>query len=131
LVAREAEDEILPYCAAHGIGVIVYSPMGSGILAGTMTRERIAALPDDDWRRSHPRFQEPELTRNLALAERLTVVGERHGVSAGAVAVAWTLANPAVDGAIVGLRRAAQVEDPIAGATLALSEAELDEIGSA
>jgi aryl-alcohol dehydrogenase-like predicted oxidoreductase len=85
-----------------------------------MTAERIAALPDDDWRHAHPRFQEPELGRNLALARRLGELGEPHGASAGAVAVAWTLANPAVDGAIVGFRNASQVDGILAGATLDL-----------
>ena len=90
--------------------------MGSGVLTGTMTRERIAALPADDWRHAHPRFQEPELTRNLALADRLAEIGAPFGMSAGAVAIAWTLANPAVDGAIVGFRNAAQVDGILAGA---------------
>jgi aryl-alcohol dehydrogenase-like predicted oxidoreductase len=116
LVAREAEEELLPFCEAEDIGVLVYSPMGSGVLTGAMTRERIAALPADDWRQAHPRFQEPELTRNLALAERLAEIGAAHGASAGAVAVAWTLANFAVDGAIVGFRNAAQVDGILAGA---------------
>jgi aryl-alcohol dehydrogenase-like predicted oxidoreductase len=116
LVAREAEEELLPFCEAEGIGVLVYSPMGSGVLTGAMTRERIAALPVDDWRHAHPRFQEPELTRNLELADRLREIGERHGASPGTVAIAWTLANPAVDGAIVGFRNAAQVDGILAGA---------------
>jgi aryl-alcohol dehydrogenase-like predicted oxidoreductase len=130
LVARDVEDEILPYCAEHGIGVISYSPMGSGILTGTMTRERIEAMPEDDWRRNSARFQEPELSRNLALASRLAAVGERHGATAGAVAIAWVLANPAVSAAIVGLRRPDQVADVVAGAALELSVAELEEIAA-
>jgi aryl-alcohol dehydrogenase-like predicted oxidoreductase len=121
LVAREAEQELLPFCEAEGIGVLVYSPMGSGILTGAMTRERIAAFPPDDWRHAHPRFQEPQLTQNLELAQRLGQIGAPHGASPGAVAVAWTLANPAVDGAIVGFRTAAQVDDILAGAALDLS----------
>ncbi|MDX6504547.1 MAG: hypothetical protein QOE29_1672 [Gaiellaceae bacterium] len=128
LVAREAEDEILPFCEQSGIGVVVYSPMGSGVLTGAMTRERIASLPADDWRHSHPRFQEPELSRNLALAERLATVGARHGASAGAVAVAWALRHPAVDGAIVGFRRPDQVEGILAGATLELTPEDLETI---
>jgi aryl-alcohol dehydrogenase-like predicted oxidoreductase len=119
LIDRDAEEEILPFCEREGIGVIVYSPMGSGMLTGAMTRERIASLPDDDWRKRSPGFQEPELSRRLELVERLKRIGERHGVSPGAVAVAWTLRNPAVDGAIVGFRRPDQV-DPI------LPAAELD-----
>ena len=119
LIDREAEDAILPFCEREGIGVIVYSPMGSGMLTGAMTRERIASLPDDDWRKRSPGFQEPELSRRLELVERLERVAEREGVSPGAVAVAWTLRNPAVGGAIVGFRRPDQV-DPI------LPAAELD-----
>jgi aryl-alcohol dehydrogenase-like predicted oxidoreductase len=115
LVDREAEREILPFAEREGIGVIVYSPMGSGLLTGRMTRERIANLPEDDWRKHDPRFQEPQLGERLALVERLEAVAEHHRVAPGAVAVAWTLRNPAVDGAIVGFRRPEQV-DPIAGA---------------
>ena len=115
LVDRDVEDEILPFAEPEGIGVIVYSPMGSGLLTGAMTRERIASLPEDDWRRSSERFQEPQLSKHLALVERLKTVAERHGTTPGAVAVAWTLRNPAVDGAIVGFRRPNQV-DPIVGA---------------
>ena len=125
LVVREVEDEILPYAQQAGIGVIVYSPMGSGLLTGAMTRERIAALPDDDWRKRDPRFQEPRLSQHLALVERLRAVAEQHGTSVGAVAVAWTLANPAVDGAITGFRRPDQVEPIIEAANLELSEADL------
>ena len=105
LIDRDVEDEILPFAEREGIGVIVYSPMGSGLLTGAMTRERIANLPDDDWRKRDRRFQEPLLSEHLALVERLKEVARRHDTSPGAVAVAWTLSNPAVDGAIVGLRR--------------------------
>jgi aryl-alcohol dehydrogenase-like predicted oxidoreductase len=115
LIAHEAGDELLPFAEREGIGVIVYSPMGSGMLTASMTRERLARLPEDDWRRRDPRFQEPDLSRHMALVERMRNVAERHGSSIGAVAVAWTLANPAVDGAIVGFRRADQVA-PIVGA---------------
>src|SRR5580765_6368145 len=102
LVVRDAERELLPFAGGEGIGVIVYSPMASGLLTGAMTRERIASLPEDDWRRRAARFQEPELTANLELVERLRGVAERHGVSPGAAAVAWTLRDPAVTAAIVG-----------------------------
>ena len=118
LLDREVEDEILPFCEREGIGVIVYSPMASGMLTGKMTRERIEELPDDDWRRRSERFREPQLSRSLELVERLKRIGERHGASPGAVAVAWTLRNPAVDGAIVGFRRPDQVEPILAAADL-------------
>ena len=125
LIARDAEDEILPFADGEGIGVIAYSPMGSGMLTGAMTRERIAALPDDDWRQHDPRFQEPRLSEHLALVERLRAVADRHETSVGAVAVAWTLVNPAVDGAIVGFRRPDQVDPVIPAANLELDENDL------
>jgi aryl-alcohol dehydrogenase-like predicted oxidoreductase len=122
LVDREVEKEILPFAEREGMGVIVYSPMGSGLLSGAMTRERIASLPEDDWRKHDPRFQEPQLSERLALVERLVAVAQRHGVAPGAVAVAWTLRNPAVDGAIVGFRRAGQVDPIVGAANLELGE---------
>ena len=131
LVDPSARERILPYAEQQGIGAIVYSPMGSGLLTGAMTRERIAAMPADDWRRTDPRFTEPQLSRHLAVAERLHVIGERHGVTAGAVAVAWTLTNPAVDGAITGFRRPDQVAPVLAAANLELSEQDLAEIDAA
>ena len=128
LVNRTAEESILPYAGANNIGVIVYSPMGSGILTGAMTRERIAALPPDDWRTRNPRFQEPQLTRNLQLAELLRTIGQRHGRTAGEVAIAWTLANPNVTAAIVGARNADQVQGTFRAAELTLTPDDLAEI---
>jgi aryl-alcohol dehydrogenase-like predicted oxidoreductase len=128
LVVREIEHEILPFCERDGIGVIAYSPMSSGLLTGKMTRERIENLPDDDWRKDDERFREPQLSRHLALVERLQSVAERHDTTPGAIAVAWTLRNPAVDGAIVGFRRPDQVDQVLVAANLELSDADVDEI---
>ncbi|MCW2549103.1 MAG: aldo/keto reductase [Mycobacterium sp.] len=128
LVERGIEDEILPWAQRAGAGVIVYSPMGSGLLTGAMTRERIRQLPDDDWRKRDPRFQDPQLTRHLALVERLTTVARRYGTTPGAVAVAWTLRNPAVDAAIVGFRNPGQVDSILDGASIGLTEADVAEI---
>ena len=125
LITREVEAEILPFAEREAIGVIVYSPMGSGLLTGAMTRERIANLPTDDFRRHDSRFQEPRLSQNLALVERLRAVAERHHASLGAAAVAWTLCNPAVDGAIVGFRRPDQVDPIVGAANLELSDDDL------
>jgi aryl-alcohol dehydrogenase-like predicted oxidoreductase len=128
LVHPEVESEVLPFCDFEGIGVIVYSPMASGLLTGAMTRERITRLPDDDWRKHHPDFNDPKLSTNLALVERLRVVAHRHGCSPGAIAVAWTLRHPAVTGAIVGARKPEQVDDVVAGASVRLTQADLKEI---
>ena len=128
LVHREIEDEILPYCLSENIGVIVYSPMASGLLTGAMTRERAARLPRDDWRRSHPDFTEPELSRNLALVDRLQEIASRHNRSTGEVAIAWTLHHPAVTGAIVGARNARQAEGVMRAGELRLTDEEVTEI---
>jgi aryl-alcohol dehydrogenase-like predicted oxidoreductase len=128
MLAREVEKEILPYCAQQNIGVIVYSPMRSGLLSGAMTRERAAALPDDDWRRRELDFQEPKLSRNLQLVELLRSIGQRHGRTPGEVAIAWTLRHPAVTAAIVGLRRPEQVSGIIGAAEFRLSSEEIGEI---
>jgi aryl-alcohol dehydrogenase-like predicted oxidoreductase len=131
LVARAVENEILPHVEHEGIGVIAYSPMGSGLLSGGMTRERISALPDDDWRKRDASFNEPQLSDHMALVERLRAVGERHHTVPGAVAVAWVLANPAVDGAIVGFRRPDQVDAIIAASGLHLSTDDITQIAGA
>ena len=128
LVHREIENEILPYCLREGIGVIVYSPMASGLLAGAMTRERAAGLPADDWRRGHPDFTEPSLSRNLALVERMREIAKRHNRSVGEVAIAWTLGHPAVTGAIVGARNARQAEGVMRAGDLHLTEDDVNEI---
>ena len=128
ILAREIETEVLPYTQANGIGVIVYSPMKSGLLSGAMTRERIAAMPEDDFRRRVPSFQEPRLTRNLELAELLRAIGRRHGRTPGEVAIAWTLRHPAVTAAIVGMRSASQVQGVIGAAEFRLSPEEVGEI---
>ena len=126
LIAREAEAELLPFAEREGIGVIAYSPMGSGMLTGAMTRERLAGLPDDDWRRGA--FSGPALDGHLATAERVRAVATRLGVAPGAVAIAWVLHNAAVDGAIVGLRRPDQADELMAAATLELGEADVAEV---
>jgi aryl-alcohol dehydrogenase-like predicted oxidoreductase len=128
LIRRDIEKDLLPFCQRENIGVIVYSPMASGLLTGAMTRERIANLPADDWRRQNPEFQEPKLSKNLALVERLRAIGARHGKLPAEVAIAWTLRNPAVTGAIVGARNAKQVEGIIGAATFRLTPDEIKEI---
>ena len=128
LIDRAAETDVLPLALRDGIGVIVYSPMGSGLLTGAITRERIAAMPADDWRKTDPRFTEPQLSRHLALASRLEAVAAGHGATPGAVAIAWTLRNPAVDGAIAGFRRPDQVDPILAAASLELTDQDMTEI---
>lgn len=129
-ISPEAEQETLPYCQAHGIGVIVYSPMKSGLLTGKMTKERIAGFPRDDFRRNAPAFQEPQLTRNLELADLMKKIGARHGRAAGEVAIAWTLRHPAVTAAIVGMRSAEQARGVIGALEFRLTADEVDEIGA-
>ena len=130
-IHREAATAELQWCAEHRAGVIVYSPMQSGLLTGTFTAPRAARLPADDWRSRSPDFSGEGLRRNLALATAFRPIAERHGTTVAAVAVAWTLAWPGVTGAIVGARRAAQIDDWLAAATLELTGAELDEIADA
>lgn len=127
-ISPEVARETLPYCEQRGIGVIVYSPMKSGLLTGTMTKERVANFPADDFRRNALSFQEPQLSKNLELAELMRKIGERHGCSAGEVAIAWTLNNPAVTAAIVGMRSAKQVEGVIDALEFRLSAEEIAEI---
>ena len=127
-VSPEVEAEALPYCQSHGIGAIAYSPMKSGLLTGTMTKERVAAFPPDDFRRQALNFLEPRLSRNLELAELMKRIGARHGRAAGEVAIAWVLRNPAITAAIVGMRSAAQVKGVIGALEFRLSPEEIAEI---
>jgi len=128
LIRRDIEAEILPYSLQTAIGVIVYSPMASGLLTGAMNRKRVAALPPEDWRTRSPEFQEPKLSQNLAVADRLRSVSKRHECSPGEVAIAWTLRHPAVTGAIVGARNAKQVDGVIRGTNLQLTAGDTAEI---
>jgi aryl-alcohol dehydrogenase-like predicted oxidoreductase len=128
MVNRAAEAEILPYCLDHRIGVINYAPMHSGLLTGAMSKERFANLPPDDFRRNAKNYQEPLFSRNLAVADFLGQIGARHGVSAGVIAIAWTLANPAITAAIVGGRSPEQVEGVWPAAKFRLSKDEMQEI---
>jgi aryl-alcohol dehydrogenase-like predicted oxidoreductase len=128
LIRPEVENEILPYCQEHNIGVIVYSPMYSGLLAGKMTAERIRNMPADDWRQHDPQFQQPLLEQNLRLVDTLVEIGKRHGVEPGVVAIAWTLRNPAVTGAIVGLRRPSQVDGIFPAVDFRLSPEEIEQL---
>lgn len=128
LLERDVEAEILPYAREHNIGVIVYSPMASGLLTGAMTRERVAAMPQDDWRKHDAEFQEPRLSQNLELVERLRAIGERHGRSPGEVAIAWALHNTAVTAAIVGSRSPEQTEGVIGAGAFRLTDDEVREI---
>jgi aryl-alcohol dehydrogenase-like predicted oxidoreductase len=128
LLARDVEDLILPFALKHRIGVIVYSPMASGLLSGAMTKERIAAFPEDDWRKHSPNFQEPLLSRNLRLVETLRGIGRRHNATPGEVAIAWTLKNPAVTGAIVGVRSPQQASGIAGAASVQLNASDLQEI---
>src|SRR5438270_2013850 len=128
LVHREIENQVLPYCLQEGIGVIVYSPMASGLLTGAMTRERVRNLPKNDWRKNHPDFTEPNLSRNLAFVERLQEIAKSHNRSAGEVAIAWTLHHPAVTGAIAGARNERQAEGIMRAGNLSLTDEEVDEL---
>jgi len=131
LIRRDAAEREIPWCAEHETGVIVYSPMQSGLLTDNFTAARVGALAPDDWRRRSPQFQQPALGKNLALRDALKPIARRHGTTVSAVAVAWTLAWPGVTGAIVGARTAAQVDGWIGAATFELTAADLDEIAAA
>jgi aryl-alcohol dehydrogenase-like predicted oxidoreductase len=128
LLRPEIEQDLLPFCLEHHIGVISYSPMQSGLLTGKMTRERVAAFPAGDFRRNSRFYQEPMLTRGLALVDRLRAIGGRHGRSPGEVAIAWVLAHPAITAVIVGARRPDQVDELIGAGEFRLSEEELEEL---
>ncbi|MCU1322736.1 MAG: NADP-dependent oxidoreductase domain protein [Acidobacteriaceae bacterium] len=130
MINRSVEAEILPFCKQQNIGVINYAPMHSGLLTGAMTRARVAAFPESDFRRKAKNYQEPYLTRNLAIANLLKEIGDRHDVNAGVVAIAWTLHNPAITAAIVGSRNPKQVEGTLPVTIFRLSEAEYTEIGN-
>jgi aryl-alcohol dehydrogenase-like predicted oxidoreductase len=131
IVTRAIEKEILPFTSRNNIGVIVYSPMSAGLLTGAMTRERVANFTAEDWRRNLPNFQEPLLSRNLQLVERLREIGNRHGRTPGEVAIAWTLNNPAATGAIVGFRSVKQVSGIIGAAELRLLPSDVSEVDEA
>jgi aryl-alcohol dehydrogenase-like predicted oxidoreductase len=128
LINSKVEKEVLPYCEEHNIGVIVYSPMASGLLTGSMTEDRVRQLPDDDWRKRNPEYQGERFTRNLKLAQLLTEIGFPHNVPGGVVAIAWTLRNPTVTAAIVGTRSSTQIEELVPAAEFRLSESELQQI---
>jgi aryl-alcohol dehydrogenase-like predicted oxidoreductase len=131
LIHRQSGAAVIPWSAAHGTGVIVYSPMQSGILTDTFSRERVEQMDASDWRRRNPEFNEPLLSRNLALRDALRPIASRHGVSVSSVAIAWTLSWPGVSGAIVGARSPQQVDGWIAAGNLTLEPGDLDEIASA
>jgi aryl-alcohol dehydrogenase-like predicted oxidoreductase len=131
MLRPEIEQEVLPYCLQHNIGVIPYSPMQSGLLTGTMTRERLASLPEGDWRRNSRFFQEPMFSRAQVFVERLRDIGARHGRKPGEVAIAWTLRHPAITATIVGARRPQQIEELIGAATFRLNPQEIEELDAA
>jgi aryl-alcohol dehydrogenase-like predicted oxidoreductase len=129
MVRPEVEASILPHCLKENIGVIAYSPMASGLLTGAFTRERLAALPAEDWRKEkNKHYQEPLLSRNLKLVELLKSIGDRHAKSPGEVAIAWVLRHPAVTAAIVGARRPGQLKELLGAAEWRLDDGEVSEI---
>ena len=130
-IRRDIVDAELPWCRAHHTGVIVYSPMQSGLLTGAFTEARAAALAKDDWRSRSPEFQPPRLQQNLALADAMRPIAARHDTTVGAIAVAWTLATPGVTAAIVGARSPEQVDGWIAAGDLELTASDLDDLAAA
>ncbi|HMD21399.1 MAG TPA: aldo/keto reductase [Alloacidobacterium sp.] len=128
ILRRDIESDILPYCQKNNIGVINYSPMVSGLLTGKMTAERIKNLPEDDWRKRSPNFNEPKLSKNLKLVELLREIGNGHNVEPGVVAIAWTLRHPAITAAIVGARRPDQIDGILPAASLRLTDQEISRI---
>jgi aryl-alcohol dehydrogenase-like predicted oxidoreductase len=128
LLDRAIEDEVLPFCQQNNIGTIVYAPMGSGLLTGTWTPERVENLPPDDMRRRKPDFHGSRLARNIALADLLREIGQAHGRTAGETAIAWTLRHPAVTAAIVGGRRPAQIDEIIGAADFRLNQEEIEQL---
>ena len=127
-IRRDIESAQLPWCLKQNVGVIVYSPMASGLLTGAMTRERLAALPENDWRTRSDQFKEPKLTANLKIADKLRAIGAKHGRAAGEAAIAWTLHHPAVTGAIVGARNAKQIDGIIGALDFRLNDGEHAEV---
>jgi aryl-alcohol dehydrogenase-like predicted oxidoreductase len=128
MLRRDIEEDLLPYCAANGIGAIVYSPMQAGLLTGKFTRERVANLPDDDWRKRNSRFQEPDLSTNLAFVEKLRPIAERNGRTVAQLVIAWVLRRPEVTAAIVGARRPSQIEETAPAGDWVLSAEDVAEI---
>lgn len=128
MLRRDVEKEILPFCLENNIGVINYAPMLSGMLTGKMSKERVAQMPDDDFRKRGAAYQEPQLSKNLAVADKLKEIGAKHGVTAGVIAIAWTLKNPAITAAIVGGRNSKQVEETSAALDFVLSDDDFQQI---
>ncbi len=131
LIRRDSGGDVIPWAEDHGTGVIVYSPMQSGILTDTFSAERVAAMASTDWRKVAPNFNEPALSRNLALRDALKPIAARHGTTVAAVAIGWVLAWPGVTGAIVGARTPKQVDGWIGGSRIQLTEDDLAEIAVA
>ncbi|MFL7790517.1 MAG: aldo/keto reductase [Anaerolineae bacterium] len=128
MLRRDVEQELLPFCAANDIGIIAYSPMQAGLLTGKFTKERIASLPDGDWRKQNPFFGEPQLSANLALVEKLRPIAERNGKTLAQLAIAWVLRRPELTAAIVGARRPSQIEETAPAGDWTLSQEDIAEI---